>query len=236
MYLFYSIFVKKPETCNDNLRNQDERGIDCGGVCTRMCINDVSPVITLWQRPVKISDGVYSAIAYIENKNQTSGIQKLSYEMRMYDEKNILLTEPVNGHTFIAPNSRTAIIENNLVTGNRSPKTVFFTLKNPVLWDRVLPYPDQSNIVSSNIEVRDIEKYPKISARIKNNHATHDYRNIPIIIIVYDSVGNIITLSNTVIDILPHASEKNIYFSWQIPFGEKPARIEIIPRINPFTI
>ena len=236
VYIIYIFFLKKPETCTDGLRNQDERGIDCGGVCSRMCDADVSPVIILWQRPIKISDGVYTALAYIENKNENAGAQKISYEMRMYDEKNILLTEPVAGETFLSPNGRSVIMENNINTGNRIPKTVFFHIKYPILWDRTITHADTSFITSSNVETRDIETYPKISARIKNNHTTYDYKNLPVNIIVYNAKGNVMTASNTVVDILPHLSEKNIYFSWQIPFSEKPARVEIIPRVNPFDI
>jgi hypothetical protein len=236
MYFFYIIFIKKPETCSDAIRNQNERGIDCGGVCDRMCNNDVSPVITMWQRPVKITDGVYSAIAYIENKNQNAGIQKLSYEMRMYDEKNVLITEPVYGETFVTPNSRSAIIENNIITGNTVPKTVFFTWKGYTGWDRVKKYPDQSFITSTDVTTKDIETSPKISATLNNKHTDYDYKNLPVIVIVYDSEKNIITTSNTLVDMLPHQSSKKVYFSWQLPFVVKPARVEIIPRINPFTI
>lgn len=233
-YFVYVLFIKKTPTCTDGLRNQDERGIDCGGVCTRMCTADAVPVITTWQRAVEISDGVYSAAAYIDNQNKYAGIRKLKYEMKMYNKKNILITEPIIGETYIGPNQKTVIVENNIIVGNEKPETVFFKWLPPIVWDRTPEGFEKSYIRSDKERITDRDTYPKISAELINTHPTYDYINLPVVILVYDASGNLITLSNTLVDILPHQGKTEISFSWQKPFSESVGTIEIIPRINPF--
>ena len=39
----YNTFIKHTPTCSDIIKNQNERGTDCGGVCTHMCSFDVKP-------------------------------------------------------------------------------------------------------------------------------------------------------------------------------------------------
>lgn len=234
MYVVYILFIKQTPTCTDGLRNQDERDIDCGGVCTRMCAADTLPLITLWQRSAEISDGVYSAVAYVDNQNKFGGIQKLQYELKMYDNKNILVTEPVIGETYIGPNQKTAIVENNIFVGNKKPHTVFFKWIGIPVWERTAEGWERSYIKSDSEKISDADTYPKISARLINTHPTYDYENLPVVVLVYDVTGNMINLSNTVVDLLPHQGSANISFSWQKPFTDKVGLIEIIPRVSPF--
>lgn len=234
MYFIYIFFIREVPTCTDGKRNQDERGIDCGGVCVKMCTADALPLVTVWQRVVPISDGVYSAAAYIENQNKTGGIRKLRYEMKVYDKKNILITEPIMGETYIGPNQKTVIIENNIYVGNSIPQTVFFKWLPPITWERTLPGWENIYIKSDSEKIADSTTAPKISARLINTHPTYDYVNLPVAILVYNNQGNLLTLSNTLVDILPHQGDAMVYFTWQKPFTESVGTIEIIPLINPF--
>ena len=62
-------FFHKTPTCFDGVKNQNEKGLDCGGVCTRICSGDISTPIVMWQRVFQVTPGVYSAVAYIQNPN-----------------------------------------------------------------------------------------------------------------------------------------------------------------------
>ncbi len=230
----YNTFIKHTPTCSDIIKNQNERGTDCGGVCARMCSFDVKPLLVTWQRPIHISGNVYSVVAYIENQNKTGGIQKLDYEIRVYDEKNILASDPVTGSTFISPNQKTAIIETPIVIGNRKPKTAFITFIQPMMWETVQNTWDETFITSSQETITDKDTLPKLSAVLSNNHPTHDFINIPVVALVYDVSGNLITASQTTVDILPHQGNTMVDFSWQQAFERPVGLVEIIPRVNPF--
>ena len=49
-YFVYTVLFKVDPTCFDGKKNQDERGIDCGGVCALVCLADAKTVVPIWSR------------------------------------------------------------------------------------------------------------------------------------------------------------------------------------------
>ncbi len=232
-YIIYVNFLKVEPTCFDGKQNQDERGIDCGGICALVCPMDTRSIVPLWSRVFEITPGVYSAVTYLENQNTTSGVEAVSYELRTYDANNILTSEPITGTMFIGPNDRTAIFESPIITGNRIPKEAFFTLTSIPQWKKTDPKFQVPQLGSRAIVLTDETTSPKLSAEIVNN-TLHDYRSIPVVAVLYNSQGNAIHASQTFVESINQQSSVPVFFTWPKPFNEPVARIEIIPRINPF--
>ena len=70
--VWYGFFYQRA-TCTDNIQNQNEEGVDCGGVCAKLCV--APPVTALWSRAVRIAPGVYHAVALVKNpKSDALGI------------------------------------------------------------------------------------------------------------------------------------------------------------------
>lgn len=232
-YFFYETFIKITPTCFDSKQNQDERGIDCGGICSRVCAMDAKTIVPLWSRIFHVAGDVYSAVAYVENQNVTAGVQKVSYEFRAYDAQNLLVADPVDGTTFVGPNDKTAIFETPIKTGNRIPTSVFFTFTSvPVFATTDAKY-RVPQLSSANTKLTNVTTAPKLSADIKND-TLFDYANIPVVAILYDADDNLISASQTLIDAIPQQSSQTVYFTWPAKFDKPVARIEIIPRLNPF--
>ena len=232
-YFVYANFLKSEPTCFDAKQNQGERGVDCGGVCALVCQADARVIVPLWSRVFETVPGVSSVVAYVENQNQSAGTHEIAYEFRVYDEDNILVAEPVTGTTFIAPNGRTAIFYSPVQTGNRMPKNVFFRFTSIPSWTRLGERFQTPQLTGTNTQLTDEENSPKLSADIVNS-SFYDYSNIEIIAIVYGTDGNAINASRTFIESVPQQSTRTVFFSWPQKFDEKAARIEIIPRINPY--
>src|SRR4051812_17152322 len=89
-YFIYQNFIKTVPTCFDGIKNQNERGIDCGGVCTLVCPMDVKSIVPIWSRVFHTAGDVYSVVSYVENQNQDAGVKQIDYEVRIYDDHNIL--------------------------------------------------------------------------------------------------------------------------------------------------
>jgi hypothetical protein len=53
------VFFYKAPTCIDGKMNQNEEGVDCGGVCVKVC--EAPAISAVWARSVKVADGVYQA-------------------------------------------------------------------------------------------------------------------------------------------------------------------------------
>lgn len=232
-YFVYIFFIKTTPTCFDGIQNQNERGIDCGGVCALVCTADAKTIVPIWSRVFNTAGDVHSVVAYVENQNPTAGVQKIGYEFRIYDDQNILAGEPISGTTFIGPNDRTAIYASPIKTGNRTPKNVFFKFTTAPEW---ITTPDRFNtpqLGTANAVLTDEKTVPKVSADIVNS-TLYDYKDIQVVAILYDANGNAVNASQTYVDTLPEQTTQKVYFTWPKPFGVAIARIEIIPRLNPF--
>lgn len=232
-YVVYVNFLKIEPTCFDAKQNQDERGVDCGGVCALVCPMDTKTIVPLWSRVFEITPGVYSAVSYLENQNTTAGVEKINYELRTYDANNILTSEPITGSTFIAPNERTAVFESPIITGNRIPRTAFFSFTSVPSWQKTDPRFQVPQLISRAIVLTEESTSPKLSAEIVNP-TIYDYQSIPVVVIIYDDQGIAMHASQTFVDKLDQQSSVPVYFTWPNPFPKPVGRIEIIPRIDPF--
>jgi hypothetical protein len=224
--IIFSIFNKKP-TCTDGKQNGGERGIDCGGICQELCASQISAPVVIWSRSFKVLDGVYNAVAYIENPNFNASILKISYIFKLFDEENILIAER-KGSTFISPNNVSPIFESAIQTGQRIPAKTFFEFSEMPVWTQSIDKDEPLSI--SNTVLSKKESSPRIDTVLSNNSII-DTRNIEIVAIVFDKKDNAIGVSSTFVELLPNRSSKNLVFTWPKAFESSVSRIEIIPRI-----
>ncbi len=115
---FYYSFIYQAPSCLDNIKNQDEEDIDCGGICPEVCI----PVINIevsFAQAIPLSDGYYDLVAKIRNPNPNYGAPVLFYRFELNDANGQIIARK-EGVTFILPNSSKYLIENNF----QSPSTV----------------------------------------------------------------------------------------------------------------
>ncbi len=232
-YFIYKTFLDTEPTCFDNKQNQDERCVDGGGVCSRVCAMDAKTIVPRWWRVFHTAGDVWSVLAYIENQNPTAGVQKINYEFRVYDSDNILAGEPITGSTFIGPNERTAIFESPVKTGNRIPTSVFFKFTSVPDWittDKKYTIPQ---LGSANSDLTNVDKAPKLSADVVNN-TLFDYKDVQVVAILYGDDGNAINASSTFVEFIPQQSVQKVYFTWPEKFDKPVTKIEIISRLNPF--
>ena len=72
----YFLFHAAP-TCMDGKQNQDETGIDCGGICAMACMETVigEPIVIREVMVLPVENGVYDVVARIYNPNNTVGAE-----------------------------------------------------------------------------------------------------------------------------------------------------------------
>lgn len=220
-------------TCVDGLQNGTETGIDCGGDCSRLCREEARGLIVWWERPFKVANGVYNTVGYIENQNLYSGLQEMTYEFRLYDKDNILVSQPVQGTTFVEPNKRSAVFQSGITTGENEAYSVFFRVLTVQDWQKV---PNEFSYDLFNVGepvLTNQDTAPKLSAPVENK-TFFDFTDIPVVAILYNQKDNAIAASQTYIDAIPQGESQQVFYSWPEPFGDTVSRIEIIPRIDPF--
>jgi hypothetical protein len=224
--IFYFFFYEAP-TCFDGRQNGDEAGVDCGGACPTLCAFQTLEPVVLWSRAFRVTDGVYNALAYVENPNGNVGIQEIAYTFKIFDERNILIAER-KGKTFISPNGISPVFEGGIATGVRIPAITFFELDGTAEWtvikDRSKPLDVENKTLSNTNAI------PRIDATLRNN-SVNEFSDIEIIAVVFDLNDNAMASSKTFVNFMPKKSSQNIVFTWPQSFPSSVSRVEIIPRI-----
>ncbi len=230
-YKIYPSFNVEP-TCADNKQNGQERGVDCGGACFKICQNDAAPLVEKWARSFRVGEGIYNSFAYLENKNVQAAAQIIYYEFTLYDADNIFITSR-KGATFIPPNSRLGIFEPAVITGKRAVKNTTFKILSKPDWVKVSESESKQVVFTEAGIVTNLEIAPKLQVSVQNSTIS-TIKNIDVFAIVYDENNNALGLSKTIIPSMVAGSKKDITFTWREPFAGEPVRTEIISQVNIF--
>jgi hypothetical protein len=227
----YPLLNKEP-TCLDGKKNGAERGVDCGGGCTRICQNDTAPLTVKWSRSFKVGNGIYSAFSYVENQNVQASGRVIYYEFNLYDEENIFIVSR-KGATYIPPNGRFGIFETAIATGQRIPKNTSFKFLTQPQWEKVTAEEARQFVFSEASIPTNLDIAPRLSVSVENPTITTAY-NIDVFAVIYDAEGNALGVSKTLVDKLPAGGNKNLTFTWREPFAGEPRRTEILTQLNVF--
>jgi hypothetical protein len=220
--LWYSFFYHKP-TCADGIKNQNEEGIDCGGLCALLCQGP--RISALWSRSVVVAPGVYHAVALVRNPEVSSGTASLPYTFQLFDDKNILVAQR-EGTMFLNPGEVAPVFEANIITGNRIPVRTFVSFGSAT-WVRMEAKKDPVSISSRELD----EQALSLTAHVVNTTAL-PVEAIALTALLYDKDDVLVAASKTKIRALPARGETDAIFTWQQPFPGPIVRTEIVARIE----
>lgn len=223
-----AVWLYEAPTCFDGKENGSEVGVDCGGTCQLLCRSQVREVKVLWARTFKVADGRYNAVAYVENPNPNATSRIVPYTFRLLDRNNIEITKREGSFQFVNQGIF-AIFETGIDTGKREATRAFFEWKEPFSWVKA-DSPDVPKVVRQALV--ETGSPTRIEATIQND-TPEDMFDLDIVTTVFDTEGNAVASSRTILPLLPRRSEKEVFFTWPSPFPTTPARIDVIPRVPP---
>ncbi len=231
VFLIISPSFNQTPSCTDSKQNGSETGVDCGGPCARACTSQVDQISILWARSFRVVPGRYNAVAYLENHNKNTAINKINYRFRFADSNNIYIGKR-EGSTFIPPSGKLAVFEPGIDIGNSIPIYTTFEFTQVPQWIQISPGKiNQFKVLISNINLLDETSSPRLSATLKNNSLSV-IKGLDVIVILYDNLRNAISASRTYLDSLAGEESKDINFTWPEPFSNKVIVKEIIPMYN----
>lgn len=225
----YFRFFNRPPSCTDGIMNQNELGVDCGGVCALLCPSESRPPIIEFARLFKIKDGEYSALAMVENPNQNVYSERVNYIFKVYDVNNILLFE-IPGSTFVPPGRVFPVYEHSILTGYREASKVTFDIVGDPLWIKGEFIDPDLRI--SNVQGEKLDSRFRVTAQIMNKEV-YVMKNVPVTVVIYDDKSNVRESSATVIDYISPNDSTNVSFTWGHSFDFDISKIDIIPRPTP---
>ena len=235
VYLMARPYINKAPTCTDAKQNGRETGIDCGGNCMQACTLEVDKISLLWSRAFIVVPGRYNAVAYLENQNINTVVNKISYRFRFADKDNIFIGKR-DGTAYIPPSGRFAIFAPAVDLGSSIPVYTSFEFTEQPVWLKVQKEQvNQAKIFISDIKLENEDTSPKLSATVKNT-SLFQIPEVGFVTILYDEKGNAVNASQTYLDRLYGEQVSNINFTWPQPFTAKVVEKEIIPTFNIFSV
>lgn len=210
-YLTYSHF--DTATCYDGKLNQGERGIDCEGPCAQICsARIINPEISNVDAYPTLPN-TYNLGAVLVNKNEDLGVHNQEFAFLVYDDTGNLIHEEIVDYD-IRPQSEMLIFSGPIKL-DKKPVQVDLNLVGQYKWQK---FDDSVNqdLQVENIALSDQEDSPEVSAVVKNVNRRY-FRNVPIGVLVKDENDQVVSISNTVVD-LPANNNLEIQYTWPAPF------------------
>jgi len=225
-------FVYKPApTCFDDKKNQNEIGVDCGGVCAKACVEQIKSLKIFWTRALKVDSGWYDLVAQVENLNENFGTRKIDYTFYLYDADNVLLGKRA-GSTFVNSGERFVIFEGRVDVGDREVKKVFLEFDQANTWERIKPLEKKITL-----EQQEFTNTPSpLLQLVANNTSLQKVDNLQIIAVLYDVNKNALGASATIIDQIEPATFQKAYLTWPTTFADPVTTFETFWRLNSFEL
>ena len=205
----YRVYFYSPGECFDNATNRDERGIDCGGSCVRICAADTLPPKILWAESFNITGNQYNAVAYVENVNSVASAPLIKYTFEFFNG-----TQKVgerSGETVLPPSSIYPIFEGRITLDSDTVTNTTLTIEPIDVW--VPATIGRGQFKTTNLNLTGADLRPRLDVTIENTELTAA-QNIEIVATLFNEDGQPITASQTFIDSLAGRSIKDIVFTW----------------------
>ncbi len=142
--VIYNAFLKPAPSCFDNIQNQGEEGIDCGGPCAKVCtpgtLQPIAGGVSVFPlgSPSSTQQAI-SLLANIKNPNSDFAARSFSYAFGIYDANgNSLATSSGDSFVYAQEIKYIAVPRFSLPSGAKADHAIF-TVSDPV-WAKASDY------------------------------------------------------------------------------------------------
>lgn len=227
-YIFRDSFLPHP-TCMDGKQNGYELGVDCGGTCALMCIQDVQPLTVSWAKAVRSGNRVYDLVAMVVNTNINNASQQTGYTFTLYNNQG-QVSDTYSGSLTVPIDSKFPIILQNIPLAT-APANVVVTLTDGSHY-KVFESPTVP-IIRVLKQRYEAGQTPRVYSTLMNTRRV-EISNLPVKVILFDRAGNAYAVGQTVVPMLTKEAVKEVIFTWESPLPFAPEKIGIYPIFNPF--
>jgi hypothetical protein len=224
----YFVFFRVTPTCFDTRQNQNEQGIDCGGVCANACIEVAIGKDFQTKELVFVPGGtnLYDVLGKVSNDNDEIGASTFRYTFELKDGSGRVLATR-SGQSFILPHQEKNLIESNLETTG-VPTAVTLTYSE-VVWERASGYQEVPRVSIYQKQYGQVTDGFGFSAAtgLLTNESPYDFRSIVIDVIVRDSRGVPLAFNKTRQDTVKAGESRDFKLVWPTPFPGAVERIDM---------
>lgn len=226
-YLLYLPF-KPPETCADGKKNQNETGIDCGGVCgaciVEPVLEDIRVTESAWVFGGKGNE--YDIVGKISNPNNDYGASSVPYTFRVLDVSGAVLAEKA-GTSFILPKEEKYLVETSLPLSG-APSRVEVTI-GKVVWEKFAGYKERPALDVYNKTFERISSgvgFGQAKGLVVNN-SPFDFTDIGIVVVLRDGRSHVVALQKTDMQTLRSGEQRDFTLKWPDSFPGDVEKVEV---------
>lgn len=219
----------KAPSCTDGVQNQDETGVDCGGACSYLCIEQQQPPTVLFTKAIQNGAGRTDVIASVENKNVAVAAKDVPYSITLYGADQSLI-QKVTGQLDLPPSASVPIFVPDIPSGKQAVANAFLDIDaSAPQWFSLSVDPRIVPTVS-NTKHSGPSDAPRIEAVLSNPSIT-TLTNVKAIVLVRNDRGDVIAASSTLVPTIPAQGKATAVFTWNRAFSSVPTSVEVVPII-----
>jgi hypothetical protein len=221
-------FLSRPaETCFDEIRNQDEEGIDCGGICQAMCKVEYHPEELLPQEVSSVPGGekdIYDVVAKVHNPNDELGASSFRYTVVLKGASGATVGTQ-SGDGFILPQETKYFLQVN-IRAVADPVRAEISFSD-MTWEKFSGYQEKPRLSVLNKTYSKISSGPFFSEAVGNilNDSTFDFRSLLVKVILRDASGTPLALNQTEMNTVLSKETREFRLKWPKAF---PGEVETI--------
>lgn len=205
-------FKPEEKTCFNGVQDFGEDGVDCGGICAKVCPPSLKPpqvsdIKVEWVKFVSDGENNYDLVAKLSNGNEHWGLSLLDYEFVVRNKHGVVI-DSIKNQTFIMPKGflknkgNRYIIKNDFETSENIEK-VDLALSN-FNWNEVKDLRDLPELNAEIIKIRD-KKYGFVdnqegfyyASGVTENISKHSFFYIDISVILFNEDNEPIAVGRT---------------------------------------
>lgn len=232
--VFLIYYSNRPEpSCFDNIRNQGEEEVDCGGPCISCELMHIKPLEVLWAGKILAQDNFYDLAARIKNPNQNYGSGSFAYSFELYDSEDNLLNRRSDS-TFILPN-QTKYLVNSRVSSSDEITRIKLSF-GEIDWQK-LENCQAPELAIQQKEYRILDSSQPGESQVKAilvNKTDFDFDEVDIDILLFDSYHQLIGLNTTEVKTLLAGQERDFVATWFRKIDSQVSFVEIEAETNIF--
>lgn len=199
--VYYFYFTQEP-SCFDNIKNQEETGVDCGGSCIDCELLTIALQI---DEPQVFSSGNLKStiLGRVSNHSLNYGLNSFEYEFQIFNSLGALLSKS-QGESYILPGEERYLIVPALDIDKRDIGKVVLNIPREN-WE------PKSNLPDFTLKLQDVKTAPsartvQVSGNLAND-SSENFLSVTLVGIVFDKKDTALSVSSTKVDDIAAFSE-----------------------------
>jgi hypothetical protein len=220
--------VRPQPTCFDSMQNQNEQGVDCGGICALSCKKEPQypSLIVATSTFFSVEAGVYDVLGLIENKNPDFGAVSFGYRFLLLDASGTAMITR-DGTSYTLPGEKKYLVERRFEAQDVPIAAILETFDEA--WMEVTEFSGISLLIRDR-------SYGKVASGgttmeratgVIVNRTGYDFQQVDVVVLLRNDAGRLIGTGSTDVRILRDGTQRAFEVRWPVHESVNVGRVDM---------